>query len=147
MVITIISGLFLLNFFYYLHMYWVHSPFEYASEWQYGYKQAVEEVKRIENYYNKVIVTYRYDQPYIFFLFYNQVDPSWYQLNFKEEEIGRFKRSFGKYEFRNIDWQKDSQLLNTLFVGTAGEIPDNTTGIVKNINFPDGSIAFRIAVR
>ncbi len=146
-VIAVIFGLFILNLYYYLHMYWIHTPFEYASEWQYGYREAVAEVAKIEQYYGKIIVTYRYDQPYIFFLFYNQTDPFWYQQNWKEEEIGRFKRSFGKYEFRNIDWSEDSQLKNTLFVGTAGEIPNNTAGIIKEISFPDGSVAFRIVAR
>lgn len=146
-VIIFIFGLFLFNFYYYLHMYWIHTPFEYSSEWQYGYKQAVAEVSKIEQYYDKIVVTYRYDQPYIFFLFYNQVDPSWYQKNFKEEEIGRFKRSFGKYEFRNIDWTEDAKLTDTLFVGTAGEIPDNTSGFIEDIHFLDGSAAFRIVAR
>jgi 4-amino-4-deoxy-L-arabinose transferase-like glycosyltransferase len=147
MVITVITGIFLLNFFYYLHMYWIHTPYEYAQDWQYGYKQAVEEVGKIENNYGRVIVTYHYDQPYIYFLFYKKIDPVWYQHNWGGGEIMRFGRSFGKYEFRNIDWEKDRNLPNTILVGTPGEIPERAEGLIKEIKFPDGSVAFRIVGR
>jgi 4-amino-4-deoxy-L-arabinose transferase-like glycosyltransferase len=142
-----IGTLFIMNFFYYQHMYWIHSPVEYASEWQYGYKQAVEEVASIQDQYEHIVVTYRYDQPYIYFLFFQQIGPEWYQTNWGSGEIQRAQRSFGKYEFRNIDWVKDSQLTNILFVGTDKEIPAGTRGIIKEIKYPDGSVAFRIAAR
>lgn len=128
-------------------MYWIHTPLEYSRDWQYGYKEAVKVVNEYENNYSKIIITYRYDQPYIYFLFYNLVDPSWYQNNWGEGEVKRAQRSLGKYEFHNIDWQSDSQRSNTLLVGTADEIPPETGGIIKEIKFPDGTIAFRIVGR
>ena len=146
-VISFIFGLFMLNLFYYLHMYWIHSPKEYSQWWQYGYKEAVAEVAKYETNYDKVIVTYAYDQPYIYFLFYNLVDPSWYQRTWNGGEIQRENREFGKYEFRKIDWQRDSKLQNTLLVGTSKEIPQGAEGMLSEINFLDGSIAFRIVGR
>ncbi|MBI4991486.1 glycosyltransferase family 39 protein [Candidatus Gottesmanbacteria bacterium] len=146
-ILFLFFSFFVLNFFYYLHMYWIHTPSEYASEWQYGYREAVEEVAKIEQHYDKVVVTYRYDQPYIYFLYYNKIDPTWYQKNWGSGEIERFGRNFGKYEFRNIDWEKDKNLTNTVLVGTPGEIPENTAGLIKEINFPDGFVAFRIVAR
>lgn len=142
-----IGSLFIFSFFYYLHMYFIHTPSEYSQEWQYGYKQAVEEVAKLEPNYKRIIVTYRYDQPYVYFLFYEKIDPAWYQNNWGGGEIKRAERSFGKYEFRNVDWSKDSLLSNTLLVGTAGEVPTNAVGIIKEISFPDGSTAFRIVTR
>ena len=142
-----IFSLFILNFYYYLHMYWWHAPQEYAGEWQYGYKQAVKEVTKIEKNFDKIIVTYHYDQPYIFFLFYNQIDPIWYQQNWGGGEIKRAERKFGKYEFRNLDWTKDSLLTSAILVGTADEIPQDAQGLIKEIKYPDGSIAFRIVAR
>lgn len=146
-VLIFIFGLFLLNFFYYLHMYYVHTPREYSQWWQYGYKEAVQTVAKYEKNFDRIIVTYRYDQPYIYFLFYNQIDPQWYQKNWGGGEIQRANRSFGKYEFRNIDWIKDSNLTKTLLIGTPKEIPANTNGILSEIHFLDGSVAFRIASR
>ena len=145
--VFIIVTLFILNFFYYSHMYWVHTPVEYAKEWQYGYKEAIEEISKIENKYSKIIVTYRYDQPYVYFLFYNKIDPIWYQQNWGRGEIKRMTRSFGKYEFTIFDYDQVKNLKNVLVVGTPGEIPENTPGLLKEINFPDGSVAFRIVVQ
>lgn len=145
--ITIVAVfLLLLNFYYYLNLYWIHSPVESSEDWQYGYKEVVSEVSKRESEFDKIIITYRYDQPYIFFLFYNRVDPSWYQKNWGVGEIQRSNRSFGKYEFRNINWEKDSQLNNVLFVGTGGEIPQNIPN-EKVLHFLDGSVAFRLVAR
>lgn len=146
-IVVLTFSILLLTFYYYLHTYWIHTPVEYASSWQYGYKQAVEEAAKLESGFEKVIVTYAYDQPYIFFLFYNQTDPVWYQANWGGGEIQRANRSFGKYEFRNIDWGKDSKLQNTLLVGTPTEIPQGVEGFINDINYPDGTVAFRIVGR
>lgn len=135
------------NFFYYLHMYYIHTPVEYAQWWQWGYKQAVEEVGKYENRVGRVLFTYKYDQPYIYFLFYKKINPAWYQQNWGTGEIERARRSFGRYEFRNIEWDKDKNLSNTLLVGTRDEIPDGQSGLIKDIKFPDGSVAFRIILR
>jgi 4-amino-4-deoxy-L-arabinose transferase-like glycosyltransferase len=138
---------FILNFFYYLHMYYVHTPIEYSQWWQYGYKQVVAEVDKIRGNFDKIIITYRYDQPYIFFLFYDKIDPSWYQKNWGAGEIRRAERNFGKYEFRNINWETDSRLNNVLIVGTPAEIPEGSGYLIKEIHFLDGSPAFRIIAR
>ncbi len=135
------------NFFYYLHMYYIHTPIEYAYWWQYGYKEAVAEVAKIEKDYDKVIVTYRYDQPYVYFLFYNKIDPAWYQQNWGGGEVLRAQRSFGKYVLRNLNWDEDSKMSKVILVGTGSEIPEGAPGLVKTINYPDGSVAFRIVAR
>lgn len=144
---VIVGGLFILNFYYYLNMYWIHSPVIYADWWQYGYKQAFSEVNKLEGKYNRIIFTYQYDQPYIYYLFYNKVDPSWYQKNWGGKEVLRDIRAFGKYEFRKINWNTDSNLSNVLFIGTPKEIPDEISGKISDIVFPDGSVAFRIVGR
>ena len=126
-------------------MYWIHTPVEYSSSWQYGYRQVVESVNKIDNNVSKIIVTYKYDQPYVFFLFYNKIDPSWYQTNWGEGEIKRARRDFGNFEFRNIDWDKDSKTDNAIIVGTPEEIPEGALSVIREIRFLDGSVAFRIA--
>jgi|SRR3989338_6793769 len=146
-IIFIIISSLLLNAVYYLHQYYVHTPVEYGYFWQYGYKEVFEEIGQIEDKYSKIVMTYMYDQPYIYYLFYNKIDPSWYQKNWDyngNEQLDRFKRVIGKYEFRNIDWGRDKNLKNTLFIGMPKEIPNNAK-IIKEIKFLDGSIAFRIA--
>ena len=106
----------------------------------------MEIARRYENEVNKIVITYAYDQPHVFVLFYNQVDPTWYQAQWRGEEIKRDNRTFGKYEFRKIDWEKDQSLTNTLFIGTPGEIPQGTP-LVAEVPFLNGNIAFRITKR
>lgn len=145
-VFPIVFFLFSINFLYYMHQYYVHTPREYGDFWQYGNKEAIEYAKKHENEYSKIIMTYKYDQPYVYYLFYNKVDPSWYQKNWdftKSGEMPRFERKIGKYEFKNINWGMDSKNTNTLFIGTPSEIPEKET--IKTIYFPNGVEAYRIA--
>lgn len=138
---------FILNFSYYLHQYYVHTPIEYGYFWQYGNKEALLEAKKLEDRYEKIIMTYKYDQPYIYYLFYHNVDPKWYQKNWNYKgngQVDRFKRIIGKYEFRNIDFAKDSSLSKALLIGAPEEIPE-TAKIIKEILFLDGRIAYKIA--
>lgn len=131
------------NIVYYLHQYWIHTPVEAASEWQYGYKQLVEEFERLPQG-KKAIVTYKYDQPYIYFLFYRKTDPAWYQQEWGKNEIFRDIRSFGRFEFRKLDWANDEKMQDVILAGTPGEIPPTAANIVSEIKYPDGSTAFRI---
>lgn len=141
-----IIGLFMFNFVYYMHQYYIHTPIEYGDFWQYGNKEAVLFAKQNESKYDHIIMTYHYDQPYIYYLFYNKIDPKWYQKHWDDTNNGiieRMVRVIGKYEFRNINWTEDQQRKNTLFIGIPKELPENIPSI-KEIMFPDGSTAFRL---
>ena len=45
------------------------TPIAYGDFWQYGHKEAFAYVKPLEENYDKIIFTYAYDQPYIYYLF------------------------------------------------------------------------------
>ncbi len=143
----IISGLFLFNFSYYLNQYFVQQNYYNSQDWQYGYRQTVSEVIKLQDKYSKVVISNAQPmaQSYMFFLFYLKYSPSDYQ------KVGQLSggfaapQSFGKYVFRSIDWHKDSDNRNILFIGTPDEIPDGvSTKIIYNL---DGSIAFKIVAR
>lgn len=133
----------IVNFSYYLHVYYIHTPKAYSDAWQYGYKQLVEKLSSRTDY-SQAIITYQYDQPYIYFLFYQKTDPLWYQNHWGSGEVQRANRAFGNYIFRDIDWAKDSQLQDVILVGTPKEIPKSASGIIDEIRFLDGSVAFYI---
>lgn len=142
----IIVGLLILNFVYYLNQYYVVTPRVYGYFWQYGNKQAIEEISKAEKEKDKIIMSYKYDQPYIYYLFYRKIDPFWYQNNWNYQGNGkteRFRRVIGKYEFRNINYSKDIKLRNSLLIGTPEEIPDEVKTI-SEIHFPDGKTAYKI---
>jgi hypothetical protein len=131
-----------LSLLFYLHQYFIHLPIEYSSAWQYGRKEAVEEVKKIQSQFDMVIVSTTLDVPHIFFLYYLQYDPATYireggtvSGGFNED-----KNAFGKYLFKPIKSLqiKDKKIL---YVGMNFEIPKEAT-IIKTIYYKNGSEAF-----
>lgn len=136
----------IINVLYYFNQYYFITPIQYGYFWQYGNKQAIAYAKKNEDKYTKIIMTYSYDQPYIYYLFYNKIDPSWYQKKWdygSNGKVDRFYRKIGKYEFRNIDWTSDSKQKNTLLIGTPQEIPVSVYPDY-DIFFPDGRVAYKI---
>ena len=120
---------FFLNFIYVIHQLFVHTPVHSAEIWNYSQKIAVQKLRSIEDRYDRIIFTRRYKQPYIYYLFYNQIDPTWYQANWKPGEIFRGVRVFDKFEFRNIRWEEDKLLKNTLLIGSLKDFPEDVSPI------------------
>lgn len=143
---SIIVASLIFNIKYYLGSYYIATPIKYGYFWQYGYKEALNYAKNNEGKYKNIIMTYEYDQPYIYYLFYNKIDPLWYQKNWnynKNGAIDRFKRVIGKYTFRNIDYSTDINISDALLIGTPKEI-SNSAKVIKTIRYLDERIAFRI---
>ena len=136
LLLVIILSLITYHLSLYLHMYFIHYPLENSQNWQYGYKQAVEYFNKNKDKYNKVIVTTAYDQPYIYFLFYQQ--PLKIMVN-----NGEYYKGFDNLQFRPINWEEDSKMNNVLLIGTEEEIPLNDK-VIKEIKFLNGQTAFRI---
>ncbi|MDO8659115.1 MAG: glycosyltransferase family 39 protein [Candidatus Parcubacteria bacterium] len=134
------------NVKYYLESYYVNTPIKYGYFWQYGYKEALTYAKTNESKFKNIVMTYEYDQPYIYYLFYNKINPKWYQENWdynKNGKVDRFQRVIGKYTFKNIEYSKDINISNALLIGTSREIPENAK-VIKTIKYLDGKIAFKI---
>jgi len=132
----------------YLHMYWVHMAKEYPYSSQYGLKELTSYIKEEESKYDKVIITSRYDQPYILLLFYLKYPPEQFQKNHVLSGRDKYGFStvdnFDKYYFRPIDY--DQEIPNnprSLIIGTDEEIPEHAN-IVKTIYFPNGEPVFEI---
>ena len=133
----IISLFIIWNFARYEHMYWVHMAKEYPFSSQYGVKELVKYVEENQNKYEKIIVTDRYDQPYILFLFYLKYSPEYFQQDHVLTPRDKFGfstvRNFDKYVFKSIVWDVDQpENPNSLIIGTDEEIP-NEANIVKEI--------------
>jgi len=136
------------SFTRYLHMYWVHMAKEYPFSSQYGVKELVSFIKEKQGEYNKVIVTDRYDQPYVLFLFYLKYPPEKFHkghvLTARDEFGFSTVRNFDRYRFRAIDFDVEKpENPDSLIVGTDEEIP-NEANIIKEIYFPSGETAFEV---
>lgn len=136
----LLIGLFIFNFAYYFYTYhWKYSVAT-AKDWQYGYKELAHYLRDEEDKVEKIIVTSAYGQPHIFIQFWQER---------KVENV--FWGGMKKYLYRDVNWEEDQRMENTLIVGTPEQIPlaaiPRWTKIEKEIYFPDGSVAFRIMRR
>jgi 4-amino-4-deoxy-L-arabinose transferase-like glycosyltransferase len=135
----------LFNFAYYINQYFVQSNYYDAKYWQYGYKQAVDESLKLQDKYKEIVVSddKLMNQSYIFFLFYLKYPPQEYQKIINSRSKDFTDKSFGKYIFRKINWEKDQSTKNVLFIANSDEIPDAVRPITT-IHNPDNSPAMKI---
>jgi len=114
----------------------VYSNYENQGEYQPGgFKEGAPIVSSLLDKYQKIIIDTPHAQGYIFFLFYQAMDPSIIQSIAGSRtygmDNGNSNISFGKYEFRKIDWPKDRDLENTILwmpATTPKEAIDNRPG-------------------
>jgi hypothetical protein len=95
-----------------------------ALDFQYGYKEALAVAAQEQDEVEKIIITSRYGQPYIYTLLYQQIAPQQY-----------WNGALVKYEFRPIDWPKDSQP-NRLYLATPSEISPQEPEVIEVIIIP-----------
>jgi 4-amino-4-deoxy-L-arabinose transferase-like glycosyltransferase len=137
---------FIFNFSYYLNQYFVQLNYHDSFDWQYGYKEAVDEVKKVGGNFNQIVISDKQpmDKSYMFFAFYLKYSPDKYQQESKDQSGGFAQHHyFDKYTFRPIDWPSDSTKSGTLYVTTADEIPEKVNG-VKTIYNLNGKPAIKI---
>ncbi len=143
--ISIFLCLAIFNFTYYLNQYFVQLNYYTSQDWQYGYKEAVAEVVAKYDKYDKIIISDRepMDKSYMFFLFYLKYPPAEYQkIGVNSSGQFDYHHQFDKFVFRNIDWEQDYKLRDTMIVATSREIaPKFATKVIKNL---DGSPAIVI---
>jgi 4-amino-4-deoxy-L-arabinose transferase-like glycosyltransferase len=140
--LVILALLIIWNFARYQHMYWDHMSKEYPYSSQYGLPELVTYVAGNQSGYQNILVTNRYDQPYILFLFYMKYPPQEFQFHHvltTQDEFGfSTVADFDKYHFGPIDFstmQRDYP--DSLIVGTPTEIPQSAN-IVKRIYGTNG---------
>jgi len=131
-----------INFVYFVDSYFVHLDKEYSQSWQYGYKQAANYIKLNGDSYETIVVSTKLEQPHMFMAYYLKYPPSEY-LKYGGTDPVLENTRFGKYEFREIDWEQEKHNSNTLYVGHPDEIPGK--GIYQ-INYLDGEPAIEIAL-
>jgi 4-amino-4-deoxy-L-arabinose transferase-like glycosyltransferase len=148
-ILYIVFGILIIwQFTRYLQMYYVHMAKEYPYSSQYGVKELVDYVKANQDKYKKILVTDRYDQPYVLFLFYMKYPPIKFQAEHTLTSRDQFGLStvnhFDKYYFASIKFdQAKPENPNTMIIGTNEEIPKEAN-IVKNIYGTNGFLYFKI---
>ena len=132
----------------YLHMYYAHMSKEYPFSSQYGVKELVEYLSKQKRDFKNIVVTNKYDQPYILFLFYTKYLPSEFQkqhvLTLRDKYGFSTVSDYSNYIFKTIDWDKDKLLYpDSLIIGADEEIPDGTN-VVEKIYGSNGYLYFKV---
>ncbi len=95
----------------YLFTYYIVYPKMAGSAWAYGYKQAISQTSALESSYDRIIFTGSYWKPYIFYLFYNKINPDTFAKNRSETEIGKYRFGVAAWDSgRNFDLEEIEQL-------------------------------------
>lgn len=160
-VVGVYASLFLVCLFFYQHNYWKHNPTYSERWWHAGFGQAVQEVKKIDRDFDKVVISTNGEPPWVFFAAWYEYPPSQWQTNFpigndvevqglgKVSHINKFY--FGSYSGGLYEWGKtiDSK---TLFLATAKDVnvnlvlePERTPSdikLIKSFAFPSGEPAY-----
>lgn len=133
------------SFARYLHMYYVHYPKELPFAWQYGFDQIADYTTKNYDQYDHIVISTRYDQPYILIAFFSQYDPAKLQKELVMSSPDQYGfstgLSFGKYQFEPIDYQKLKDQPNTLIVSADEKVDDNRT--INTVKSPLGEILFK----
>lgn len=103
----IIAAVFLIFFANYFWSFLRVYPQESKTDWQYEYKTIYSELREKIGSYNKVLISDKYAQPYIFALFYLKYDPVRFRQEVIRNSVDQWGfstvKSFGKFEFGKFE--------------------------------------------
>lgn len=122
---------------YFLHNYLSHYPVKYASEWQYGYKQAIEFTEARKENYEKIYFTQDFGRPYVYVMFYGKYPVDVLQ---KDADVSREALGFvhvdrlSKYNFPKVLPSPES---GNLYVNVPDKIPGGVK-ILHTVYLPNG---------
>ncbi|OGM28700.1 hypothetical protein A3D84_05575 [Candidatus Woesebacteria bacterium RIFCSPHIGHO2_02_FULL_42_20] len=155
--------LYVVNFIFYQHNYWVHNPYQSERWWHAGWGEAIQLIKQDEKNYDKVIISMAGEPAWIFFAAYMEYPPEAWQENFPIDNKTSL-RGFGdvshiaKYYFGTANVEGGIYSLpslidgKTLYLANAKEVggnlirePDKTPiglKLIDSVAFPSGEPAF-----
>ena len=111
----------------------VHFPRAKGESYDEGLREAALYIQKHQNNYQEIIFDprrgiegpYLVSNPYLYVLFYTKYDPHTYQTESKGiSQDKTYFLKFNKYTFRNIEWTKDSDRKDTLFIGSPWSFPE-----------------------
>lgn len=121
-------------------------PNQSSQDWQYGYKEIFTNDYNFHKY-KRILVSDEYAQPYIFALFYQQINPSIFRNNVVRNNIDQWGfstvASFNGFQYGKIDKMISSKLGNSLIFASDKDKRQNKK-IVGEIKFLDGKTAFLV---
>lgn len=135
------------NIMYYLTSYYKRFPVEYASAWRASDKEVSLFIKENENTYDKIIFDRDSGFIYSSLLFYLHYSPENFVQTVQREpddsEGFSAVTSFGKFEFRKIDWDTDLLTPQTLIITSKENAPKNSIPF-KSFYYPQRPVVIAV---
>lgn len=141
----ILTAVLIYNTAYFLNRYFLILPQKHADWWNYGWKETVRSVAKIQSDYDDVVVSDINGMPYIYFLFYQIYDPRKYQdtalRTYVSDKFGfEHVDGFGNYYFPNSLYFEDvvtNPMPKTVYVIPSTQVKGKVR-IFDTIYYPDG---------
>ncbi len=126
--VTVYALVMVFFFGLFIDLYFKQAPNYGADERLAMYKPAIELVNMHANQYEHIIFTNKFGQPYIFVLFYNQIDPRLFwqtvvRIPTHGVDVGEVS-SFDKWSFEKFYWPDTRSKKSTMVVGDELELPE-----------------------
>jgi len=126
------------NFFYYIHNYYRHYTKEYVSEWQYGYREAIEYTESVKDQYDAIVITEKIGRPYMYTLFYTKYPPEKYWETKKDSfDAAGFYHVYGYDTYQFINGSPKEYQKRTLYIGDPSNTPEDAV-VKQTIRYPNG---------
>ncbi|MBI2031292.1 MAG: glycosyltransferase family 39 protein [Candidatus Levybacteria bacterium] len=144
---VVIGSIIIYNLIFYFTSYYIRFPVIYAKAWRSEDKKVALFIKEHETEYEKIIFDKYAGFIYTSLLFYIPYSPWEFQKTTErlpdDSEGFSEVKSFGKYEFRDIDWGKDLSLQRTLIITSENRKPKEVS-TVEVFNFPSRPVVFSL---
>jgi 4-amino-4-deoxy-L-arabinose transferase-like glycosyltransferase len=131
------------------------NEYQRAPYWDYGWEQVADTLQTLDPTL-PVIVDNARGEPYIHLLFFLRFDPVRYQRENQEIPLSQYytnmkrdtNKHIGQIETRPIDWKPDMQTEQYIVADNVaispGQIEEHHLEIIREIRYPNNSIAFYI---
>ncbi len=148
-VLAVVALVWVLSAGFYLHRYYVHYPLESARWFGFGFKQAFQDIAKLQSQFSQVVMTPTKDPPMTYMLFWSNIPPKLaqdYGTNFSSSHPGVLTKYVVQDNIKISNLQP-----NTLYLVSPSEFPvdyRNSGNIPSSINlhalikYPDNEVAF-----
>ncbi len=136
---AVVIGVSLYSILFYFSSYYVRFPIYYAKQWRQQDQELVKYLVSEEKNYDHIIFDSKSGFIYSSYLFYSLYSPQEFQNSVKrlpDDKEGFSKvASFGKFEFRDVDWQIDLNTPKTLII-TNNNFRPKEIPVEKSFDYP-----------
>lgn len=140
------SILIIYNIVFYFASYYIRFPIFYSKQWRAKDKDVALYVKEVQGKYRKILFDSESGYMYTSLLFYSKYPPKEFQesaLWYADDSEGfSMLKSFGKFEFRQIDWSKDLQK-DILVITTKEKKPTGALAL-EEFFYPQRPVVFAV---